>query len=271
MKKNWLIPSILLIFIIAIYLLGCIQTSKNQNQTSKSALRDDASEDTSLQVTPYMNDSKSIEADTIAVIKSNNEGKFVAKSKKESNAPELKERDDYFKLGVIKFQQGEYNEAYMNFWLATNLDPNHYESYGYLGDISFYQNQYQNAINQYSKAIEIRPNDPLNYHNRSRAKQELGDFNGSIADNNKAISLNKNYVDAFEGRAMAKMNLGDYRGAILDFSKVIELTPNNSMSYYGRGLAQIFIGQKESGCLDLSKAGELGYTKVYSEIRKYCN
>ncbi len=42
-------------------------------------------------------------------------------------------------------------------------------------------------------------------------------------------------------------------------------------AYYGRGVAKLGLGWKESGCLDLSKAGELGYSKAYEAIRKYCN
>ena len=56
-----------------------------------------------------------------------------------------------------------------------------------------------------------------------------------------------------------------------DYNKAIEINPEFVEAYYSRGLAKIGLGQKESGCLDLSKAGELGYSKAYESIKKYCN
>jgi hypothetical protein len=37
-----------------------------------------------------------------------------------------------------------------------------------------------------------------------------------------------------------------------------------------RGIAKLQLGQKDDGCLDLSEAGQLGFSKAYSEIKKYC-
>ena len=49
------------------------------------------------------------------------------------------------------------------------------------------------------------------------------------------------------------------------------MTPKNAAPYLNRGASKIMLGQKDSGCLDLSKAGELGDTKAYGLIKKYCN
>ncbi len=52
-----------------------------------------------------------------------------------------------------------------------------------------------------------------------------------------------------------KANSGDYQGAIEDYNKAIELNPKYAEAFYNRGFAK----------------GELGYSKAYEAIRKYCH
>ena len=56
----------------------------------------------------------------------------------------------------------------------------------------------------------------------------------------------------------------------MDYNVLIGIDPKNKDAYYRRGLAKLYIKEKDSGCLDLSKAGELGDSRAYEEIQKYC-
>lgn len=110
----------------------------------------------------------------------------------------------------------------------------------------------------------------VDYYNEGVAKEKLSDHIGAIAEYNKAIEINPKFADAYYGRAASKIELRDHRGAIADYTKTIELNPKHARAYCGRGMAKIIIDQKESGCLDLSKSGELGYSKAYEIIQKFC-
>jgi tetratricopeptide (TPR) repeat protein len=79
-------------------------------------------------------------------------------------------------------------------------------------------------------------------------------------------------------RATCKQNLEDYRGAINDYTKTIEILGKlksnidnfYNSSFYYRGFCKLLINDKEGGCQDFSKSGELGYSKSYEMIKKYC-
>lgn len=72
-------------------------------------------------------------------------------------------------------------------------------------------------------------------------------------------------------RAIAKYELNDNRGAIKDIERYLVEYPQNSIAHMIYGLASIKIGKKDEGCLSLSKSGELGNSKAYEYITRYCN
>jgi len=97
--------------------------------------------------------------------------------------------EEYFKQGVTKIDNGDYDGAIENF----------------------------------NKVIELDPKNAKAYAGRGNAKGIFGDNKGAIQDYNKAIELNPNYADAYNNRGIVKYKLGDYRGAIQDFNKAIGL------------------------------------------------
>ena len=78
-------------------------------------------------------------------------------------------------------------------------------------------------------------------------------------------------AETYYKRGIDKFEKQDYRGAIADYTKRIELNSDYAEAYFNRGITKLILGQKDSECLDFSKAGELGYSKAYNLIRKYCN
>ncbi|MBG6110976.1 tetratricopeptide (TPR) repeat protein [Flavobacterium sp. CG_9.10] len=171
-------------------------------------------------------------------------------------------------------------------------------------------NDYQKAIFSFSKHLQNNPNDTDVLFMRAMTKSELNDMYGAISDYDKILSLEgevtpttykfstvynnkayclvnlKNYKEAlplvekalkldttewyiWDTRAEIYMNLGKLDESISDCNEALKIK-ENSNSYLIRGLAKIKKGEKSQGCQDLSKAGELGESKAYDAIIKYC-
>ena len=92
-----------------------------------------------------------------------------------------------------------------------------------------------------------------------------------IKNYTQCIQLNPNFGYAYFNRAYLKFLNKDYVGAIEDYSSTIKLSPSFSEAYLNRALILLIFENYEQACKDLSKAGELGITKGYSLIGKYCN
>jgi len=144
-----------------------------------------------------------------------------------------------------------------------------------------YQSNYQKG--EYEKSIEILneailkfPNNRMFYVDRGLAKSQLKLYVESIIDYSEAIRLDSTTGVAFFYRSQAKVNLKDLRGAISDLDIYIRnlnklgLTFDLGQAYYNRGMLHLQIDKNENGCLDLSKAGELGVSRAYEMIQKYC-
>jgi len=130
---------------------------------------------------------------------------------------------------------------------------------------------FKGAIADYNKAIEINPKEINSYINRGTAKMNLNDYTGAIDDFSKAIEINQRFEVSYFNRGNVKLRIRDFEGAIDDYTEAIEINPKFAAAYCYRGVAKNELGLKISGCLDLHKAGDLGFTKVYEIIKKYCN
>jgi tetratricopeptide (TPR) repeat protein len=212
---------------------------------------------------------------------------------------QLSEADKYYNRGCPKIRQKDYQGAIADFNKAIELDPMHKLAYSNRAASKYCLQDYRGAIVVYTKTIELDPEDFSVYGERGNAKCQIQDYRGAIADYNKAIELKTPGLgkksspgsagEYYVRRGEAKYNLQDYQGAIADFTRAIELVPifddplfrdisweKNSpfyrQAFYNRGIVKIInLGQKDSGCMDLSKSGELGHSKAYDAIRKYCN
>lgn len=160
-------------------------------------------------------------------------------------------------------------------------------------------NDYNNAIESYTEIIGSKPKFGLAYFGRAAAKTEMVDFINSlnnlnkadfqsnnnesmkkvviqdysdvIADYNKAIELEPIFPEAYYNRAELFARQSNFSAAIADYNEAIKENPNFIEAHYNLGLTLIIKLNDKNGCLNLSKAGELGMSKVYPLIQKYCN
>ena len=87
--------------------------------------------------------------------------------------------------------------------IPANANPiaNHYF---FQGTIKYNQGNYQEAIVDYNRAVELNPLDADIFYNRGMAKYYLEDNQGAVADFTKAIELDPLNADAYDMRGNAK-------------------------------------------------------------------
>ncbi len=111
----------------------------------------------------------------------------------ENEQPEF---NNFYKRGLAKYEQQNYQSALAEFNQAIEIDPIHADAYIYRGDVKEKLEDYHGAIADYNQAIQIDSTHPKAYYRRGNVLRKVGDNWGAIADYNQAIRLNPNYTSA---------------------------------------------------------------------------
>ena len=205
--------------------------------------------------------------------------------------------DEYYNMGVEKYNNGRYTEAIKLYDLAILVDPNNSSYYINRGVAKGALNNKIGAMDDYNKAIKINKptvNIYLAYYDRANIKYENKNYNEAIKDFNASIELNSNYSNsymdrgtcyyilnkkelamsdynkaieinyptekiyyAYFNRALIKKDYEDYNGAINDFTIVIQLNPNHADSYAQRCFCNFWLKNYDLIFLDINKAIEI--------------
>ncbi|MBD0389856.1 MAG: tetratricopeptide repeat protein, partial [Nostoc sp. C3-bin3] len=129
----------------------------------------------------------------------------------------------YSQRGIIKYQQGNYEESIQNFDYALANYPNLAEAHSY----------------------------------RGQAKAELGDIDGAISDYNQLLLIQPKNVEAYKRRGNAYHKIKDYYAAIQDYNQALDINPSFALAYYHRGCTYLELENQERTIEDLRRAIEL--------------
>jgi tetratricopeptide (TPR) repeat protein len=154
-------------------------------------------------------------------------------------------------------QNGEYDEAIVNFTEAIRLDPELADAYRDRGTCHAQKGEYDQAIADLTEAIRLDPEQALAYYNRGGAKLGRGDYEGAIADYDADLQVNPNHANAYYKRGYAWIKRGEWDKAIADLNKAIELNPQDASAHANRALARGVKGDSEGSAADYARAKEL--------------
>jgi tetratricopeptide (TPR) repeat protein len=147
-----------------------------------------------------------------------------------------------FSRGDAARNQGNYDQAIIDYNEAIQLEPINPATYNNRGDAYYKKGDYKRAITDYTEAIKLDPNYADAYAGRAAAYLAKGDLNRAIADCDQAIKLDPELVPAYSTRGSAYLAKGDMNQALSDFNQALSLDPNYVRALYGR--AQVHIAQK---------------------------
>lgn len=131
-----------------------------------------------------------------------------------------------FALGHLKFRNGDYDGAIVDFSRAIELDPGNSRHYLMRGNAKKQQRDYAGAIADYTRAIEFeRDYKEVMFTARAGARELTGDLDGAIADYSRAIELDPKFDGTYRLRGLVKQEKGDHQGAAADFARAQQLEP----------------------------------------------
>lgn len=122
------------------------------------------------------------------------------------------------KLGLIYFNQGDYESADTEYSKAVELDPNVASSVYSLGQVKLAEGLYTDAETQFNKAKLISPDDPSGSYALGQTYRKMGRYDDAAAQLNAAIEMDSSYSEAYLelGKTYSDMKQTDNAEAQLD-------------------------------------------------------
>jgi tetratricopeptide (TPR) repeat protein len=111
-------------------------------------------------------------------------------------------------------QQGHYTEAIALLSQLIGRHPQNAVDYNNRGLIYFQSGDKQKAFVDYNRALQLNPNLASAYNNRANYYAANGELAAAIADYDRALDLNPSYVRAWINRGITLRDLGQYEEAI---------------------------------------------------------
>jgi len=149
----------------------------------------------------------------------------------------------HFNLGIQEMNSNNTNEALFAFNKVIDLNPSFATVYMFIGIIEFQQENYEKAYEYYTKAIERDSKLIDAYFNRAQivfgTKTEDKDILlNAISDLEQAVNLDNKFVDAYYSMAVIYKNLGEYKKSIELLDKILEI---DEQSINARALKKLLI------------------------------
>jgi len=151
----------------------------------------------------------------------------------------------YYRLGVVKDDAGQYEEAMAAYQQAIALDPNYALPHNGLGLAYHAQGQYEEAMAAYQQAIALDLNDAYTHHGLGNVYVNQGQYEQAIAAYHQAIALDPNDAAPHNGLGIAYADQGQYEQAIAAYHQAIALDPNYAYPHIGLGVVYYHQGQYE--------------------------
>lgn len=215
--------------------------------------------------------------------------------------------NEFWKLGVIKIQRGDYQEAIEQFnqalqlqenlalaysdrcfaylqlqdyhhaiadcTQALNFAPQNFETYLLRGLAHYRQGNDPQAIADYNQAIALKPDDFRAYYNRGLAYAGTKNYSQALTNYNLALTQisptsNLFLADIYNDRGLAHLILQDSPAAMLDFNLAIRLKPQNYRAYFNRGCAKGINGDDKAAIRDFSQAIKLNPSYAQAYVNR---
>jgi tetratricopeptide (TPR) repeat protein len=184
---------------------------------------------------------------------------------------EPKDAQGYNERGLAFAQQGNLNQAMIDFTKAIALDKNYAAAYANRAHAYTKQGNLDQALVDYNQAIAINPNLAGVYDGRANVNFEKGNLEAVIADCNQALKLNPESSSTYYNRGLAYARQNNFDAAIADFNQSIRINPNSPASYNNRAIAYFFKKDYDKAWADVQRLQGAGVNvnpEFLAELKK---
>ena len=160
-------------------------------------------------------------------------------------------------LGVIRTQQGRYEESEKLIRAALKRDPRAAAAYVNLGNALQGSRRYEEAARNYRKAISLQSDFAEAYNNLGSALNSLEKFEAAIPNFRRALALNPKNAEAHNNLGNALHKLGRDEEAIPCYHQALAIRPRYAEAYYNLGNAFLGLSRHTEAMASYDQAIEI--------------
>ncbi|WKC73194.1 tetratricopeptide repeat protein [Borreliella yangtzensis] len=171
-------------------------------------------------------------------------------------------KEDYYKLGIIRFKLKKFENSIKSFDQTIRLDPKHKKAHNNKGIALMMLNQNKKAIESFEKAIQIDKNYDTAYYQKGIAEEKNGDMQQAFESFKNAYNLNKKLNYALKAGIVSN-NLGNFKNSeeYLGFFNDNTKKPNE-VAIYNLSIAKFENNKFEESLETINKAINLNPEKI---------
>jgi tetratricopeptide (TPR) repeat protein len=157
-------------------------------------------------------------------------------------------------LGNVLLQNGQINEAIIQFQTALAIRPDYAEAHNNLGKALFQKGQFDESIIQFQKALAITPEYAEVHYNLGSAFYQKGFVDEAITQYQEALALQPDYAPVHNNLGNALFQKGRVDEAIIQFQKALADNPDFADAHNNLGAALIQQGRLDEAIAELQTA-----------------
>lgn len=143
--------------------------------------------------------------------------------------------DSNHMLGVLKAQQGRYEEAHALIAPVVAADPHNALVLENFANVLRALRRCADALRYFDAVLAMAPNNASAWCNRANVLDDMGQLADALASYDRALSLQPDFLLALMNRANTLMKLGRYEAALDGFDRVLTIRVDHPVAHIGRG------------------------------------
>lgn len=157
-------------------------------------------------------------------------------------------------LGILRLQQGRFEEALALIEVAVRINPRNAEALANYGHALKSLKRFEEALAAYDRALAIEPRFAAAHHHRASVLQELRHHDEALTGFGRALALNPRAFEALHNRGLLLINMGHDAEAAADLKQAVALRPDAAESWNNLGNALANLGEIEEALESYDRA-----------------
>jgi predicted O-linked N-acetylglucosamine transferase (SPINDLY family) len=162
--------------------------------------------------------------------------------------------DALYRLGVLRIQQGRYDDAFEQLREALQAKPDAIEALSNFGVLLHMRNRHQEALVNFDRALSLRPAYADAHSNRGKVLDDLGRYEEALASYDRALSASPNHAEVLNNRGLALHHLQRYAQALASYDQALAVKPHFAKALNNRGTVLAELGRFDEALASYVKA-----------------